>query len=243
MYVLQYQKNLSVETIEKGITYYKKGKFDAALAVFNQLIKVNGENPEYLHFRARILSRKGALEASLRDFDTLLDSDAYNTTFISDRAVVLHLLKRNNEAMEAFDQALNLDPNNPYRYSSRAYFKDRIGDLKGAILDYEKAIALDPEDAVAHNNKGILEEKLGYQELSEISFNEADRLTGYQSQENVNPPLSDSNVDKPQLSNEVVQKSKGVGYSDFIKVLKGIFTNASTRTEFTTFLKSKFKGS
>jgi tetratricopeptide (TPR) repeat protein len=232
-----------VESIETGITYYKKGKFDAALAVFNQLIKVNGEIPEYLHYRARIQSRRGALDESLIDFDKLLSFDAYNTTFISDRAVVLHLLKRNNEAMEAFDQALNLDPNNPYRYSSRAYFKDRIGDLKGAILDYEKAIELDPEDAVSHNNKGMVEEKLGYQEQSRQSLSEADRITGYKAPENIDIPLSKPDESEQNPSNESNQEKAGISFSGFLKVLKGIFTNESTRAEFTTFLKSKFKGS
>jgi tetratricopeptide (TPR) repeat protein len=232
-----------VETIETGITYYKKGKFDAALAVFNQLIKINGEIPEYLHYRARIQSRRGALDESLKDFDLLLDLDTYNTTFISDRAVVLHLLKRNNEAMEAFDQALNLDPNNPYRYSSRAYFKDRIGDLKGAILDYEKAIALDPEDAVSHNNKGLVEEKLGYQEQSRQSLSEADKITGYRAPEKIETPFQDSDENAQITSNESIQKSGGISFSGFVSVLKGIFTSESTRAEFTSFLKSKFKGS
>lgn len=235
-----------MESIETGITYYKKGKFDAALAVFNQLIKVNGEIPEYLHYRARIQSRRGALDESLSDFDKLLGLDTYNTTFISDRAVVLHLLKRNSEAMEAFDQALNLDPNNPYRYSSRAYFKDRIGDLKGAILDYEKAIALDPEDAVSHNNKGLVEEKLGYQEQSRKSLSEADRITGYQAPEKpekVATPLPGPDENAQKNSNESIQENAGLSFSGFMGVLIGIFTNESTRAEFTSFLKSKFKGS
>jgi len=232
-----------VETIETGITYYKKGKFDAALAVFNQLIKVNGEIPEYLHYRARIQSRRGALDESLKDFDLLLDLDTYNTTFISDKAVVLHLMKRNNEAMEAFDQALNLDPNNPYRYSSRAYFKDRIGDLQGAILDYERAIELDPEDAVSHNNKGLVEEKLGYQEQSSQSLSEADRITGYRTPEKVETPSPGSDEKAQITSNESIKKSGGISFSGFVAVLKGIFTSESTRAEFTRFLKSKFKGS
>ncbi|WP_339903756.1 tetratricopeptide repeat protein [uncultured Cyclobacterium sp.] len=234
-----------METIETGISYYKEGKFEEALAVFNRLIKEEGSQPAYLHFRARVQSRLGAMEAALIDFDLLLKADPYNTTYISDKAVVLHLLDRNKEAMEGFDQALNLDPNNPYRYSSRAYFRDRIGDLKGAIADYEKAIELDPEDAVAHNNKGIVEEKLGYKEKSQQSFSVADKLTGYQAPEKTeeNPtPLPKIKENSANENLPPISDKKPLSFSTYFNTLGSIFTDKKTRDEFKSFIKEKFKG-
>ncbi|MDO6436040.1 tetratricopeptide repeat protein [Cyclobacterium sp. 1_MG-2023] len=235
-----------METIETGISYYKEGKFEEALAIFNRLINKEGSQPAYLHYRARVQSRLGAMEEALIDFDLLLEADAYNTTYISDKAVVLHLLDRNKEAMEAFDQALNLDPNNPYRYSSRAYFRDRIGDLKGAITDYEKAIELDPEDAVAHNNKGIVEEKLGYMEKSQQSFSVADKLTGYKSPEKTEEKASPLPKIKEEAPNEnlpPISEKKALNFRTYFKTLSSIFTDKKTRGEFKSFIKEKFKGS
>ena len=216
-----------METIETGISFYKEGKFDAALAVFNQLIVKEGKVPAYLHYRARIQSRLGALEEALMDFDTLLELDTYNTTYISDKAVVLHLLDRNHEAKEGFDQALNLDPNNPYRYSSRAYFRDRIGDLNGAIADYEKAIELDPEDAVAHNNKGIVEEK----------------LAGYQAPESNESALPKIDNAPQNTIEEPIKEQEGLNLQAYFKVLTNVFTDKETRAEFISFIKTKFKRS
>lgn len=232
-----------METIETGISFFKEGKFDAALAIFNKLIVKEGKLPDYLHYRARIQSRLGALEEALIDFDSLLESDTYNTTYISDRAVVLHLLERNHDAMEAFDQALNLDPNNPYRYSSRAYFRDKIGDLKGAIADYERAIELDPEDAVAHNNKGIVEEKIGYQKKSKQSFSEADRISGYKAPKTEESPLSKLDITKQEESHTPNDQKDAINLKGYFKIFGGIFTNKETRDEFKAFLKAKFKGS
>ena len=240
------QIKLKVETIETGISYYKEGKFEEALAVFNRLIQEEGTQPAYLHYRARVQSRLGAMEEALIDFDLLLEADAYNTTYISDKAVVLHLLDRNKEAMEGFDQALNLDPNNPYRYSSRAYFRDRIGDLKGAIADYEKAIELDPEDAVAHNNKGIVEEKLGYKEKSQQSFSVADKLSGYKAPDKTEKkpsPLPQIKEESPNDKLPPISNKKSLSISTYFKILGSIFTDKKTRGEFKSFIKKKFKGS
>lgn len=238
-----------MESLEIGIDHYKKGRFEEALQVFNQLIASAGPQPEHLHYRARIQSRLGALDQAINDFDTLIGLDPYNTTFISDRAVVLHLLKRNEEAMQAFDQALNLDPNNPYRYSSRAYFRDRIGDLKGAIEDYEQAIALDPEDAISLNNKGLVEEKLGYQAASRKSFSEADRLTGYSPSQHKQPEKDraeskiGNDASGPIAPQEAApEKSKSLSVKHFFMILNKLVTDKATRKEFTDFIRSTFKG-
>ncbi len=233
-----------VETLEIGITYYKEGKFEEALQVFDRLVSLEGPKAEYLHYRARVQSRLGALEQAISDFDALMELEPYNTTFISDRAVVLHLLKRNDEAMRAFDQALNLDPQNPYRYSSRAYFKDRIGDFQGAIDDYERAIALDPEDAVAQNNKGMIEEKLGYLGASRKSYSAADELTGHSPSKSPEP--KPETADGPRAANvpfQLEQEEKSNNLSHFFITLKQLFTNKETRNEFKTFILTKIKGS
>lgn len=231
-----------MKSLEIGIAYYKEGKFEEALKVFNQLVESEGPLPEHLHYRARIQSRLGALDQAIADFDALLQLEPYNTTFISDRAVVLHLLRRNEEAMQAFDQALNLDPQNPYRYSSRAYFKDRIGDLKGAIEDYERAIEMDPEDAVSLNNKGLVEEKLGYLGAARQSFSKSDRLTGYTPPEQRQPDKGNEQSLPGSDSQPKPEKAKPLTIRHFFAILNKLVTDKATRGEFKNFIRSKIKG-
>jgi Flp pilus assembly protein TadD len=224
---------------EKGVAQYKEGNFEAALAIFHELIIKDVNNPTFYLYRGRILTRLGKGQEALADFDVLIQLEPYNTDYISDRAVVLHLLGRNEEAIEELDRAANLDPNNPYRYSSRAYLKDRIGDLPGAIADYEKAIELDPEDAVAYNNLGLVEEKMGRKEKAQQNFTKADALSGY-------PPKKEPEQVKTgtttllekreeKTSPKTAQKPK-LTASHFISVVKGIFTEGATRKEFLAFL-------
>ncbi|MDN3670884.1 tetratricopeptide repeat protein [Echinicola jeungdonensis] len=242
-----------MSNLQTGISYYKEGKFEEALTVFNELMEQSPKEPAHLLYRGRILSRLGRLENALSDFDQLALLDAYNPDFISDRAVVLHLLKRNEEALSEMGRALNLDPQNPYRYSSRAFLKDRIGDLKGAIEDYEKAIELDPEDAVAYNNKGIVEEKLGYKERSQNSYHTADKLVGGEkSQGDSTPPEPQkkqySDFNKSISGEEKMEPipdsgQKKVSFSDYMQVIKKVFSDKGTWNEFISFIWSKFKRS
>gem|GEM_PF-209191 len=233
-------------SFEKGIELYKEGKFQEALDVFDDLIKLGNSNPQFHLFRGRVRSRLGKTELALEDFDVIVGLEPYNTDYISDRAVILHLLNRNEEALSAFDQAANLDPKNPYRYSSRAFFKDRIGDLEGAIEDYEKAIELDPEDAVAYNNKGLVEEKLGYQAKSKKSFSKADELTGYEpstakpeGSNKLEPQVeTSSDIKKPIQPEEKQEESMTFGY--FLKTLKSVLFDKNARKEFISFLKKPF---
>ena len=228
---------------EKGVALYKEGNFDAALEVFQGLSGSEQGNPLFHLFRGRTLTRLGKGAEALVDFDILIELEPYNTDYLSDRGVVLHLLGRNEEALSELDRAANLDPNNPYRYSSRAYLKDRIGDFLGAIADYEKAIELDPEDAVAFNNLGLVEEKMGRKEKAKDYFQKADSLSGY-------PPKKEVEVAQAALPNEAEKSTpkRSIPKADttklttghFLDVLKGIFTKAEVRQEFSSYIKGLF---
>lgn len=228
---------------EKGVAQYKEGNFEAALAIFHELIILEPTNPTFYLYRGRILTRLGKGKEALTDFDVLIQLDPFNTDYMSDRGVVLHLLGRNEEALAELDRAANLDPANPYRYSSRAYLKDRIGDLQGAITDYEKAIELDPDDAVAYNNLGLVEEKLGRKEKAQQHFHQADTLSGYPpKKEQVlvqSTPATPKEIQGENRSSATAKSTK-LTLSHFFTVAKGIFTDKATRKEFSTFLLEIF---
>jgi Flp pilus assembly protein TadD len=44
---------------EKGVAQYKEGNFEAALAIFHELIIKEASNPTFYLYRGRILTRLG----------------------------------------------------------------------------------------------------------------------------------------------------------------------------------------
>ena len=231
----------------KGFQFYQEGKFEEALAIFDQLIIREKGKTELHLYRGRILTRMGKGELALEDFDLLTSLEPYNTDFISDRGVVLHLMGRNDEALAELDRAANLDPRNPYRYSSRAFLKDRLGDFQGAIEDYEKAIELDPEDAVAFNNKGLVEEKLGQIQRAKKSFEKADELVGYKPAQKSDdlPPIEEkksTSIPKPSFQPTESNQKASMNAGHFWDTLKSVFGDQKTRKEFLDFVKRIFSG-
>jgi tetratricopeptide (TPR) repeat protein len=115
--------------------------------------------------------------------------------------------------------------------------------LTGAIEDYEKAIELDPEDAVSYNNKGLVEEKLGYQERSKSSFSKADDLIGYKTKETPESDAQKKIKEQKFKESQTPSSPKKITASNYLKMVKNILTNPTTRQEFVSFLKSKFGSS
>jgi tetratricopeptide (TPR) repeat protein len=231
-----------MEKFQQGKMLFKEGKFENALAIFNDLIAIDPLRAEYILYRGRILSRIGRTLEALEDFDQLIALEPLNADFISDRAVVLHMLQRNQESLSELNRALTMEPHNPYRYSSRAFLKDRMGDLKGAIADYEKAIEIDPEDAIAHNNKGMVEEKLGYQDKSRESFKRADDLVGYNKPDQSGLGRENQTHEIPsELKDQGQTRDEKITLSSYWNTLTDVIKNPDTRADFFKFVSDKFK--
>lgn len=214
--------------VEKGIEACKTDDFKKGVELFNKALKEDSKNIPALYNRARALSKIHKLEDALNDFEELVQLQPANATFIGDYAVALHLNGKNKEAEMAFDKSLELEPQNPYRWSSRAFFRDRIGRSQEAIQDYEKAIELDPEDAIALNNKGLIEEKLGYQERSKKSFDQSNKIIGYEPKEGEQASLPTSGIPKKE-SQEILTRWK---------VIKSVFTKEGFK-DFSQFTINK----
>lgn len=214
--------------VEKGIAACKADDFKKGVELFNKALKEDAKNIAALYNRARAFSKIHKLESALLDFEQLVKLQPDNATFIGDYAVALHLNGKNEEAERAFEKSLELEPENPYRWSSRAFFRDRIGRSQEAIEDYEKAIELDPEDAIALNNKGLIEEKLGYQERSKKSFDQSNKIIGYEPKEEGQAPPPRSSVPKKE-SQEILTRWK---------VIKSIFTKEGFK-DFSQFTINK----
>lgn len=221
--------------IKEGIEHCKNAEFEKGVQSFDKALAINSNSVEGLYNRARALSRVGRLNDSLNDFKQLTLFQPNNPTFIGDYAVALHLNEKNEDALTQFNLALALEPDNPYRYASRAFYFDRIGQLESAIADYEKAIELDPEDAISMNNKGLVEEKLGYKDKARKSFDQSNKMMGYNPEKSTALKELENEADKaqPDHGNDAPQ------FENRWEVIKSVFTKAGFK-DFLYFTKQKF---
>ncbi len=244
-----------------GIEHCKKEDFKAAILSFTEAISQAPTHIASYYNRGLAYQKLEKYRDAIQDYDIALTLAPQNAAIYSERGVAKHLLKDNRGAIQDLNEALNLEPKNPYRYASRAYIRAFIGDTEGAIEDYEKALCLDPQDAIALNNLGLLEDKLGKKQNAQAYFKKADEIAD-----------KGKNFEKPQLeeilqeyetkqkqrieAERLLKQPKGTeagaadenqekkpSSSEYLKVIKSVFTSKDTFGEFIAFMKYPFKKS
>ncbi len=223
--------------LDKGKRLCENKQFDEAINVFQEGLMLSPAHPELLYNQAKAYFRVQKLQEAKKNFDQLLVQDPHNPELLSERGVLFHHLGDNQSALSDLDRAQQLDVNNPFRYSSRAWIKAKDGDIKGAIADYEKAIELDPEDAISYNNKGLLEEQLGYKEKAKKSFDQSNKIQGYE------PKFRDTGTKKSSTEEKQkeppVQNKVRPGVKDVFKTTRELLSSAEERKAFWKFLLGK----
>ena len=214
----------------QGYEQLAQEQYEEALNSFRRALSEESTHTDSLYGSARAKFKLELHAEAIQDFDRLINLIPKNATYYSERGVALHLAGDNVRALRDFDEGVELEPDNPYRYSSRAYIKDRMRDYQGAIDDYTRAIELDPEDAIAYNNRGLVEEKLGYAQRAKQSFAQADQLSPM-------PPPPPGAAAVP-LSEESARRQKPVP-SDYLKVMRSVFTSKKRFRDFVSFLRGK----
>ena len=213
----------------QGYEQLAQENYTEALTNFQRALAIESTHTDSLYGSARAEFKLEQWDASIQDFDRLINLIPKNATYYSERGVALHLSGDNHRALQDFDEGVRLEPDNPYRYSSRAYVKDRMQNYQGAIDDYTKAIELDPEDAIAYNNRGLVEEKLGYAQRAQQSFERADTFSPRESS------TSKSSVPRPHVQS----KRKKPASSDYLNVMRSVFTSKDNFRDFVAFLRGK----
>ena len=214
-------------------TLFDNGEFDKVI----DLLK-DGEPNVNLAFAYQ---KTKQWELGMNVWNALLVKSPENADYYNERGVCKFNL-RFKHAIQDFNKAVELEPNNPYRYASRAFVKDRMGDTKGGIEDYEIAVKLDPEDAISYNNLGLLQEKLGYQKSSKKNFAIADELA----EENPDslPKMQDkteNNITPEKNNFPPISPINEKTDNTFVSILKSVFTDKKTRSDFFAFIKNGFK--
>lgn len=213
----------------QGYEQLTQENYTEALTSFQQALAIESTHTDSLYGSARAKFKLEQWDDSIQDFDRLINLIPKNAIYYSERGVALHLSGDNHRALQDFDEGVRLEPDNPYRYSSRAYVKDRMQNYQGAIDDYTKAIELDPEDAISYNNRGLVEEKLGYAQRAQQSFKRADTLS----------PGESSTSGPPTPMPPIQSESKKPASSDYMKVMRSVFTSKDRFRDFVAFLRGK----
>jgi tetratricopeptide (TPR) repeat protein len=141
------------EPVKRARLLVAKGDLAAAIAIYDEAIKVNPARAEMYVKRGIAFRLQGALDKAIQDFDKATDLEP--AVLGNDRAVadaygnhgqILLSNLRPEDAIVAFEKALRIYPANPRPYFDRAEARILVEDFAGAIEDINTYLTSDRWD-------------------------------------------------------------------------------------------------
>ncbi len=159
---LSIKLNISFQSLyNRGNIYLKQGKWDLALADYNQALQIKNDVPQ-------IHNNRGIVLLNQHDFSSAIDSfskavilqpnffDAYNN-----RGYVFLQENRLDEALNDFNKALEINSQDALSYYNRANVYRLQNRLDLALKDYDKAVSINPQLGFAYVYRSITLKSLG----------------------------------------------------------------------------------
>ncbi|MEM6523420.1 MAG: tetratricopeptide repeat protein [Bacteroidota bacterium] len=171
------------EQILKAVGFAEVGKYDEALAVYDELIEqypapmlyvLKGE--VYTKFSHRMTSDEKAYFNSLRLYNKAISIDSTFIEAYTARGKLNIFHQKYPEAVQDFTKVIELATDNEmlfYGYSDRGSAKSYTKDYAGALKDYNKALKLRPNQVTLLSNMGMLYLNLGQIDDAQKVFDKA----------------------------------------------------------------------
>ncbi len=128
-------------------------EFKKAIDICNQVIKVDGSNPEHYVRRGVAFRHLEQWDNAVADFSKALELKNDHLPALGSRGFVYYLRGEYATAVKDFDAIIKLNPNDVMAYNNRGYNSFLAGDCKSALADFDKAISMLPTYAAAYQNK------------------------------------------------------------------------------------------
>ena len=161
------------EAVSKAIQYFEAGRIQAAEQIFRQILQIQPNHLDALHWLGTVLEAQGNLDEASNAYRQalILKPDSFQAHFDLGTA----LLKQNKyqDAIACYQHALILNPEDPLAHSNLGSAFEGLGQLDEAILNYRRAAQLRPSDPVAYNSLGVALQKQGQLNDAAICFQQA----------------------------------------------------------------------
>jgi len=153
-------RDLTRDMIRQGVELRKQGKYEEAIQIFTEAIKVNPQNAVLYLQRADTYRMAKKSDLAISDYSQALSMSPKVPGAYYARGLAYGGKGSYNEAIQDFSQVIAMQPRayNAYFFRGMTYLhKNQIED---AVNDFNQAIKLKPDDYKSYYYKGIAAEKL-----------------------------------------------------------------------------------
>jgi tetratricopeptide (TPR) repeat protein len=141
--------------VKEGNKLFHAGKYTEAIAVYDQALNSNPENPaEILISRGISLSKLEKFQEAIASYDRALAISPNNAVAFGSKGFSLWKLKQFEAAITIYDQALTFDPQNTNTWNNRAVALIDLKRYEEALKDIDKSISINPDLFDSWNLRG-----------------------------------------------------------------------------------------
>jgi tetratricopeptide (TPR) repeat protein len=135
----------------RGVAHLEKEQWDQAIKEFNEVIRLEPNNPKGYYNRGFAWASKQKYNEAISDFDAFLRLRPDELDGLISRAEVLAAAGQTAQALTDLDAAIRLAPDDVDAYCIRGKLREEACDYRLALEDYMEAVRRQPDDPAALN--------------------------------------------------------------------------------------------
>ena len=161
------------QALDLARQYYNAGQLPEAEDIYQQILKIEPNQPDALHLLGVIASRTGRNDIAVEMIIKALAARPDNAGAHNNLGIALRKLGKLEEAAASYREALTINPDAARTHSNLGHVLQDLGRLDGAAASYGKALAINPDDAEAHNDLGNVLQNLDRPAEAVASYHKA----------------------------------------------------------------------
>ena len=143
-----------IQALRQAWGLHQQGQLAQAETLYREVLSMQPDNPDALHFLGVLELQRGRREAGLSLIDRAVTVNPRNTAAFYNRAGILRDMARLEEALDSYDRALALKADHHAALNNRGVVLHDLKRYGEAVASFDQAIAVKPDHIDAHANRG-----------------------------------------------------------------------------------------
>lgn len=161
------------QLLTTALEHHRNGRVEAARALYEQILRIQPQNADALHFLGVIESAMGRHQRASELIGQSIGINASNPAAFLNLGNAFRANGRLSDALDSYEHALALKPDYMHALLGKAVVLDELDRWNDSLHSFEMALSADHHSAAAFFNRGNGYRKRGAMELAAADYGRA----------------------------------------------------------------------